>query len=199
MGTSDKLQLLISTKNNFKNVLNEYEEGIITEETAFKEYPQKARELLSKNISDDWHPETDWWDIESILENDTEDYEQKMILLLRDGLDDNVNNIRGFEKYRLSDGQVIETEYNIPIDLSNKFDVDKDKECSKGYKTRYIICYSNNQSSSSLIIPNSILYCIIKEINTSTVNAFANKVLLQCVKDNSKKLILTNSTFSRML
>lgn len=196
MATSDKLQLLISTKNNFKNVLNEYEEGIITEETAFKEYPQKARELLSKNTSDDdWHPELDWWDIETILENDTEDYEQKMILLLRDGLDDNVNNIRGFEKYKLSDGQVIETEYNISIDLSNKFDIDKDKECSKNYKTRYVICYSNKQLKSNLIIPSSTLYCIIKGINTATVNAFANKALLQCVRDNSKELILSSSSF----
>ncbi len=47
MVTSDKLQLLISTKNNFKNVLNSYQENAITEKTPFSQYPKIAEKLMS--------------------------------------------------------------------------------------------------------------------------------------------------------
>jgi len=50
--------------------------------------------------TNEWQPEPDWWNIEEIINNDTEPYAQKIICLLSDGLDDKatVNQVKRWNK-----------------------------------------------------------------------------------------------------
>lgn len=100
------------------------------------------------NVSSEWQPPSDWWDIDSILENDTEDYAGKMIALLSDIYDITSIATRGANKIVTSDGNVYTptSEDNI----SHSWDKIKDKDCSLGYKTRYIIWYYNESSDNNL-------------------------------------------------
>lgn len=85
-----------------------------------------------------WKPQEDWWDIDRVLEEDTEDYVAKIICLLDDS--ERVSSLYGMNaaKIRTSDGSVYE---NVGDLILHEWDVSKDKACSLGYKTRYVIYY----------------------------------------------------------
>lgn len=203
MATSDKLQLLMNTKNNLKNVLNSHQEGSITDETPFSEYPDVAEELLS-NITpapaedDEWQPEPDWWDIETILEEDEEDYEYKAIFLLTNEYDYNTllnNSILGFKKYKLSDGQTINTTSRVYTD-ERVFDTTQDKLCSKGYKTRYIIAYTNTKIIN-YSVPNNSIYTIFDGVERNdATSSFSNCYFLQAIKFKNGATLTGNNLLS---
>ena len=90
-------------------------------------------------------------------------------------------NISGFQKYKLSDGQIITT--TSTLDLNNLFDISQDKDCLKGYKTRYIIGYTNDEVIVNNIIPRNVLYVIFDKVRMSSGNnRFQNCYLLQALK-----------------
>lgn len=187
MATVDKLGYLLETKNQIKDAISQ--KGVsITDTDSFRSYANKIRQIESNEGSvgsstKDWKPQPDWWDIETILENDTEDYSQKIICLLTDELDDGAtkNTISGFEKYKLSDGQIIEQLETTSLDISDLFDKQKDKTCQKGYKTRYIICYRNTTDYINFNIPNNTIYTIFSNLKYFG-NPWYSKYYLQALK-----------------
>lgn len=186
MSICDKLNYLIETKNQIKTAIQN--KGVqISDTDTFRSYADKIGEIEGENTSspsDDWQPEPDWFDIETILENDTEEYTQKAIFLLADFLDDKstTNSIKGFTKYKLSDGQVINKSATTTLDINDIFDTTKDKSCKKGYKTRYIIAYSNSNEVLSITLPSNIIYCIFDGAILKPINLLSSKRFLQAVK-----------------
>lgn len=94
------------------------------------------------SVYNEWQPHPDWWDIETILKNDTESYAGKWICLIP-----NVEKTTTFTvnsnivAYKTSDGSMYTST------TTHTWDETKDKDCSDGYKTRYIIYYSNSKNS----------------------------------------------------
>lgn len=194
MAIAEKSNYLLETKNQIKNAITE--KGVsVTDTDSFRSYADKIREIGSggSSTTEDWKPEADWFDIEKILEEDTEDYAQKIICLLTDELDDGatINTVKGGEKYKLSDGQVIEQLASTDLDITTLFDTTKDKECSKGYKTRYIIYYSN-ASSMNITLPNNVIYTIFSGV-VYNARIFSSKKVLQAVKFINSNYTNTNA------
>ncbi len=84
-----------------------------------------------------------WWDIKTILDNDTEDYANKAICLLTDGFDSTTLNFyNSTQKIVTSDGAT------YTANATHTWDKSLDKQCvsdgKNAYKTRYIIIYSNS-------------------------------------------------------
>ena len=186
--------MAIAEKLNYtKTNINKLKE--LTKKTVLSEVVNDIEQNYGVGSSvEDWQPESDWWDIETILANDTEDYKQKIICLLTDELDDKAatNIVSGAEKYRLSDGQVIEQSANADLDITNLFDTTKDKICSKGYKTRYIIYYSNSESEMNITLADNTIYAIFSGVIFDTT-PFSNREFLQSVKFvNNTRFTSTN-------
>lgn len=108
------------------------------------EFDTKIKSITrGEGSSDEWQPQPDWWDIDSILENDTEDYPAKIIFLLSDAA--NITNFQSLKATKIvcSDGTTYEPNDTI-VWYDHVWDITKDKKCSLGYKTRYIIFYFTN-------------------------------------------------------
>lgn len=197
MATAEKLNYLIETKNQIGKAIKE--KGVsVTDTDSFRSYANKISQIegsegTTGSNTDEWQPEADWWDIEKILEEDTEDYAQKIICLLTDELDDGAttNTVKGGEKYKLSDGQIIEQSASTDLDITTLFDTTQDKECSKGYKTRYIIYYSN-ASSMNITLPNNVIYTIFSGV-VYNARIFSSKKVLQAVKFINSNYTNTNA------
>lgn len=129
-----------------------------------------------------WKPQEDWWDIDKVLAEDTEDYPAKIICLLDDS--ESVSSLYGMNaaKIRTSDGSVYE---NVGDLILHEWDVSKDKACSLGYKTRYLIYYYDLPSFNfNTNFSASSLYMIFKNVNATVTNLvpFSNLKLLEYVK-----------------
>ena len=178
MAIAEKLNYLLETKNQIKNAIEE--KGVsITDTDSFRSYATKIGQIESGGgtttpSTEDWQPEADWFDIETILENDTEDYERKAIFLLTDELDDSMIDfiVSGFQKYKLSDGQEFET--TQALDITNLFDTTKDKECQKGYKTRYVIGYTNSVDSIIIKVPMNCISLVFDNIKFRYSGSWSN-------------------------
>jgi len=89
-----------------------------------------------------WQPHPDWWDIELIF-NDDPDPNKRFILLLSDSLNtflfnsSQLGNATAY--YRTSDGCFYAASSNS---ITHTFDVTKDKPCTDGYRTRWVMVYS---------------------------------------------------------
>ena len=113
------------------------------------------------NIYEDWQPHPDWWDIETILKNDTENYVGKWICLLPDIDKTTTFTVNSnIVAYKTSDGSMYTST------TTHTWDETKDKNCSDGYKTRYVIYYSNSVNSPT---------------NTSIDSNFANSKSLYII------------------
>lgn len=197
MSVVDKLNYLQETKSQIKNAI--IQKGVsVTDTDSFRSYANKIAQIESGGSSavEDWQPEPDWWDIEMILENDTEEDMQKAIFLLTDELDDGatINTIKGFKKYKLSDGQVFNQTLSTELDLTNLFDKSQDKVCNKGYKTRYIMGYydEENVTLSNIVIPDNSIFVIFSGVRF-TSSIFKDKKMLQSVKFINNSKIVGNS------
>ena len=135
-------------------------------------------------LEKDWQPEPDWWDIEQILADDTEDYPIKEIYLLDDKNDTTTFNISRYSytmkilAVKTSDGAFYTSR------TTHTWDKTKDKPCSKGYKTRYYICYKDKQEPSSVNVQtdDSLLYAIISNHNMMNSISFYQCKYLQFIK-----------------
>ena len=111
--------------------------------------------------SSEWKPQEDWFDIDKILAEDTEDFAGKMICLLKDSKDVlRLNGVYRCNKIKTSDGAEY-TEFSNGV--THIWDKSKDKSCALGYKTRYIIFYWSNKTnfaSDSFEYINETLYMI---------------------------------------
>ncbi len=200
MATAEKLNYLLETKKQIKDAI--IAKGVSIENTdSFRSYASKIGKIESGGgttspSTDDWKAESDWWDIETILENDTENYERKAIFLLTDELDDSNTNfvISGFEKYRLSDGQEFETTESL--DLTNLFDVSMDKVCSKGYKTRYVIAYTNSATSIIIKVPMNCISLVFDNIKFRYTGSWSNSTF--CNHYYLQSVIFKNGTIYDM-
>lgn len=116
-----------------------------------------------------WRPQKDWWDIDSILESDTEDYPAKMIYLLNDFKDTInfvINTTNKIAKIKTSDG----TEYTESAE--HTWDKTKDKTCSFEYKTRYVIVYFSDENVYMTSLNNGGFYnngTFIQEIDSTAI------------------------------
>ena len=202
MATAEKLNYLLETKNQIKNAIEG--KGVsISDTDSFRSYASKIGQIEGSGgttgSTDDWQPELDWWDIETILANDIEDYERKAIFLLTDELDDSMTNfiIKGFEKYKLSDGQVKEQPATTNLDITNLFDVTKDKVCSKGYKTRYVIGYTNSSDSIMIKVPINCISLVFDNIKFKHSGSWADSTFYGHYYLQS--VILKNNTIYDMI
>ena len=131
----------------------------------------------------EWTPEEDWWDIDSILDNDTSGYQGSVICLLRDSLVSTSIEPMGAAKIITSDG----TEYASPSAvITHTWDTTKDKECSLGYKTRYVIwlygttTFPNNYNK---YFPQETIYSVFNmRTNNLNFNSYQNLRLLEAIK-----------------
>lgn len=165
----------------------------------------EAIENIPSGGEEGWKPQPDWWDIDSILEEDVEDYAGKIICLLNDS--NVISNIYGWNASKIitSDGANYTPASNQNI--SHTWDVSKDKPCSIGYKTRYVIYYFQNKTISNQYtyskIPSDTLYCIFKNVNINVPSNYANGVfqnssLLQYIKgiNSSFNMLILNGCIS---
>lgn len=133
---SDKLSQLFNIKSQLKAALAR-KGGAINDNTPFTEYPSVVdglNTIPAETPRNKWAPNSTWWDIETILQNDaTDGYISKYAVLLDDTMPS--ISLTGANAYRTSDGQF------YTADCTHTWDTTRDKECNDGYKTRYVIYY----------------------------------------------------------
>lgn len=139
-----------------------------TEPISAIDIPDRIRFLPNDNSG--WMPNENWFDIESILENDTEDCAGMTISLIYDFNDTTriFRNGASCYKIKLSDGGEI-----IPTKAIHDYtwNTDYDKDSGNGYSTRYIINYYNTREcalpQSQLFVHDGTLAMIWKELDIS--------------------------------
>lgn len=198
MTISDKLNKLKETKESIKEAIESKGVSVLNTDT-FSSYADKIKNIQTGETiipTGEWQPEPDWWDISKILEEDTEDCLSKIICLLSDELDDKstINTVMGAYKYKLSDEQVLTATSTKSVDITDIFDTSKDKVCSKGYKTRYIIYYINDEVTSNIRLSNNVIYAIFSNVKFSGTSTFQEKRLLQLVKFNNTDFVGTSAS-----
>lgn len=158
MGLKEKLDLIESCKSDIRNKI--IDKGVyVPESTPFSKYPEYINNIEASPIAidndDEWKPDPEWWDIEKILEEDTNtgDYEylndyKKMIILYDDEnltkqftINSTTSTSNGYpHAVKTSDGVI----YNTSGTKSHTWDTTKDKSSSyPDVKTRYAIFYFN--------------------------------------------------------
>ena len=168
---SDNNPVTIDLENISNYVYDiQLEEG--TEISDYTDYITQNSDNLASTIESidtgKWKPQKDWWDIDSILESDTEDYPAKMIYLLNDFKDTTnfvINTTNKIAKIKTSDG----AEYTETAE--HTWDKTKDKTCSFEYKTRYVIVYfcDENVYMTSLNISGFYNNAFIQEIDSTAI------------------------------
>lgn len=158
MNLEDKLNLILEYKNDIKNSLIK-KGSDIDNLTPLSGYAEKIDNLpTSSDIG--WTPDPEWWDIETILKEDTfngsfdgsnpDGKTYKKIIALLDDSSDTLSfkgtidpaNYRGFPYARFSDGATFTEVYTNQNNRSHTWDKSKDKPSSASdKKTRYAIFY----------------------------------------------------------
>lgn len=141
-----------------------------------------------------WEPDPNWQDIETILEQDTEEYPAKMIVLLNG--DSATMDLQHANFYRMSDG-VTYTDVLGTQTITHTWDTSLDVYTDTGACTRYVIYYFSDPyvTSRNSYIPSNGIYAISKGVSwiytntsittTAPLNTYAlayNKPLLECLK-----------------
>lgn len=196
---SENLQRLQSSHERFKtNIASAYSK---CEEKGATLPTVRNSENLAETIgsieqsSSGWKPQEDWWDIDKILAEDTEDYPAKIICLLDDS--EKMSSLYGMNatKIRTSDGMVYES---VGDSISHEWDITKDKACSLGYKTRYVIYYYNSENVDfSRNFEVNSLYIVFQNINGIVTNQapFKNLKNLEFVKLLNSTLLINEQTY----
>lgn len=173
MGLKEKLDLIESCKTDIRNKI--IDKGVyVPESTPFSKYPEYINNIEANPIAidndDEWKPDPEWWDIEKILEEDTNtgDYEylndyKKMIFLYDDEnltkqfqLNSSTSTSNGYpHAVKTSDGVI----YNTSGAKTHTWDTTKDKPSSRpDVKTRYAIFYFNPLYYTSVLMINQGLW-----------------------------------------
>jgi hypothetical protein len=143
-----------------------------------------------------WQPQQDWWDIEKIFKDDP-DPNKRFILLLTDSLPtfvlDNTRLGNSAAYYKTHEGS---DTYNEGGTIA--WDVTKDKPCAKGYKTRYLIVYSEKNAVNCNIADDNNNYCKYayfgngSELEDISFGGKYPNILLECVKIDDVKFAKTS-------
>lgn len=169
-GMPGKLAKLLESKENIRQAI--IHKGVdVKEQEPVADYAEKISRI---SRTSDWEPDPMWWDIETILKEDTEEYPYKAIVLMG-------NNYQTFDidstyAYKTSDGQVYDH-----VQAIHTWDPAADKPGDKGCDTRYVIIYGTTyQSVYSGVIPGNALYVIFSQ-NWTVKSRFLNTPSLQAV------------------
>lgn len=130
-----------------------------------------------------WSPNTDWWDIEAIVQSpENNEYPNRVIYLLPDlDLQTFVSSGNNCVAFKTSDG-----EYNNNISTTggatHVWDLSKDKPVTgENYKTRWVICYFDGNPRTVANNVKNPLYAVGYNVSPTTVS-FNSEYLLQAVK-----------------
>ena len=155
--TMERLQKIIDTKKALQISINN-KGGAITDDTPFNEYPLAVDGLSTGGGGQDWAPNTHWWDIKKIVEEDETESVNKLILLI-----DNDNptisfNLRSYDGTRYGDIQLVKAKTSDGVEyttsnFTHTWDTSKDKPCYidgvELYKTRWIMLCFNSTGFST--------------------------------------------------
>lgn len=175
MGTSaDKLNRLIQTKAEIKNAI--IEKGVeVDSSTPFKDYANKIKEISGGGGSTEWQPDKEWFDIKTILQEDSREYAGKAIILYSD-TDMFTRFSKSSSSSNLAAIATSDGSFYNSFPVTHYWDRSKDKLSSSGYKTRYLILYFSSSSIpytdfNSYYIDNSlyaVFGCNITKVSTQT-------------------------------
>lgn len=143
-----------------------------------------------------WKPNSTWWDIDKILEEDTEPYPGKFIVLYSD-----INKTTHFtygkpnepypQKIKTSDGaEYTYSETSSYSYVTHTWDKTKDKISNLEYGTRYAIYYFDNSNSTGMQIDKdrSKLYVIVDNIKVFQGNVlYSDNPFYNCYNLESVK------------
>lgn len=152
----ENINLAISDFDNIRLAIEN--KGIIIPNTTPTNMYAAKIDSIPSGGEDEFVPIPEWWDIETIIKNDTRVYTSKVIELLSVG--DITTSLSGASAYYTSDGKFYATSSQ-----SHTWDRSKDKICTEvgmmPYKTRYVIKYYTSEEIT-LNISLSCLYFIVK-------------------------------------
>lgn len=211
MSIENKLELIKATKNNIRNKI--IDKGVfVPENTPFKNYINYIDRIESKPINiihEEWVPDPEWWDIETILNEDTNEGEYeylndylKCIILLDNSSpttsiylskEGNTSSIGYYaQAAKTSDGAIYTTTSSTQT-ITHAWDTNLDKLSSASdLKTRYVVLYVN-PSYQDKIYPynmsglfNNALYIIteIKLEYSSGISELNKLLAVKCFKNS---------------
>ncbi|MDR2131031.1 MAG: leucine-rich repeat domain-containing protein [Odoribacteraceae bacterium] len=135
-----KLGAILESKEAIRQAIND--KGVaVGAGVALREYAAKIGEIggviPSPPPEIPWTPPEEWWDIDTIFEEDVppEGHEKRLIVLLSDANETTALSGLGGSYYRASDGYTGAGE-------EHAWDISLDKPCPGGYATRYVIIYT---------------------------------------------------------
>lgn len=188
MGLKEKLDLIESAKKDIRNKI--IDKGVyVPESTPFKEYPNYINNIEANPIQLDvqeWTPDPLWWDIETIIQNDTNEGEYawldecgKCIVLYDDELDTQQFSVcsqnvtsdgSAVFAVKTSDGQLYTSTSTSSSGetKTHTWDRAKDKESSLfDKKTRYAILYRSTTTKLNIgkNMFNQCIYIINDGVN----------------------------------
>ena len=188
MSIASEITRLQNAKDSIKTAIEN--KGVTVGSGTLDTYANKINDIPTG--SGEWKPQPDWWDIDTILDEDTENYPGKVIVLTTDTYPSEWINTNMYTtrcaKIKTSDG----VEYDVTNQggFTHNWDITKDKPCSLGYKTRYFIMYYDT-TDFDMKRPGTnamwqALYIVCKGINliasTEGVNHISSMSLLECIK-----------------
>ena len=194
---ADKLSYLNTTKQDIKTAL-QAQNSNVTDTDTFRSYADKIKEL-NINYGENWKPQSDWWDIKKIVEEDTENYPAKVGILLSDNYYTDVHFSQLFfnaDKVVFSDGQTITKISDYTIGLTGA------KPCKLGYNTYYMIIYLKNTnfqlgySSFSDFFTKGLKWIYMKNVTNVQTNSgtqIGNCFEFEAWQSNIPFTISTNS------
>lgn len=188
--TADKLNKLLETKTAIKDAI--VAKGVAVADTdTFASYPAKIAEI-SGGGSDEWQPNPNWWDIKTIVDNDTRDYLGKVGAILYNFSDVSEFNMTstGVCAVATSDGAFY-TYADDGAKVTHNWDITKDKDDGRGAKTRYAIYYFPSDSTTNKMEMYNTAYgwettgvaYIVLRIRTYGVSLFDKQRHLEAVEN----------------
>ena len=140
MAISDKLIELNNTKQNIKTAI--INKGVDMDNVPFTSYAEMIDEITGGGEpAPEWQPHPDWYDIKQIYADDVQaGHTKRYIFLLSDS--SNTVALSGGTAYKTSDGS-----FYTSSPVTHTWDRSKDKPCSDGYKTRWVIVYHTGDVS----------------------------------------------------
>jgi len=146
-------------------------------------FGQRIRAIPS-STDGGWTPPNDWWNIKTILMSDTTPgYGGKYAQLITDHNDSIL--LTGALAYRTSDGAF------YSANTTHTWDKLQDKPCAFGYKTRYIIYYTN--ASSAVNLQAECLW-VVMDLTLSSISTISDKKLLKAFEFINNKNIASTLT-----
>ena len=180
--TSDYLNQLRTDKQDLvDNLTAKGISGLTGDETFTELVPEVLNIPSGGGESEGWQRPSDWWDTKNILDNAQEISGLYPIFIV---LYDDTQDTSGFhtnttpkssaDAYLTSDGVWYNTK-----DFTHTWDKTKDRECSEGYKTRYIIAYASDKTAVSYVSGNTtnVLEVIFNDVTISGIAVNGNSSL----------------------